>query len=213
MLSGSLGVIVCMPLAQYRTAAFLAKNRDFVVGEHQALLQASEDPFIAALFPAEPEANGNAPVRKKIHLSKRPGKSRKYDVLYELCHACHCAAGMRSLSALSFELARMKALLRPRLKMAWASILGQELARRAGAATRSAQARQLGTWSSERNPIPKRVRCAGGRARRQGGPGLQVQLCGQPVQAPAGRADGGAAPHGAALHPLHQTQLIQPVRP
>ena len=50
-------------LAQYRTAAFLAKNRDFVVGEHQALLQASADPFIAALFPAEAEANGNAPVR------------------------------------------------------------------------------------------------------------------------------------------------------
>ncbi|KAK9836002.1 hypothetical protein WJX81_005192 [Elliptochloris bilobata] len=47
---------------QYRTAAFLAKNRDFVVGEHQALLQASARPFVAALFPAEAEANGNAPA-------------------------------------------------------------------------------------------------------------------------------------------------------
>jgi len=49
--------------AQYRTAAFLAKNRDFVVGEHQALLQASARPFVAALFPPEAEANYSAPVR------------------------------------------------------------------------------------------------------------------------------------------------------
>ncbi len=48
--------------AQYRTAAFLAKNRDFVVGEHQALLQASARPFVAGLFPGEPDSNGNAPV-------------------------------------------------------------------------------------------------------------------------------------------------------
>jgi hypothetical protein len=34
-----------------------------VVGEHQALLQASARPFVAALFPPEAEANYSAPVR------------------------------------------------------------------------------------------------------------------------------------------------------
>ena len=44
----------------YKTDNFLAKNRDFVVAEHQALLQASKEGFVQTLFPAEPEANGNA---------------------------------------------------------------------------------------------------------------------------------------------------------
>lgn len=44
--------------------------------------------------------------------------------------------------------------------------------------------------------------------------GQQLQVCqrGRPLQAAAGRADGGPAPHGAPLHPLHQAQLLQPVR-
>ena len=44
----------------YKTESFLAKNRDFVVAEHQGLLQASGEGFVQLLFPAEPEANGNA---------------------------------------------------------------------------------------------------------------------------------------------------------
>ena len=44
----------------YKTENFLAKNRDFVVAEHQALLQASGEAFVQSLFPPEPEANGNA---------------------------------------------------------------------------------------------------------------------------------------------------------
>ena len=44
----------------YKTENFLAKNRDFVVAEHQALLQASAESFVQLLFPAVPEANGNA---------------------------------------------------------------------------------------------------------------------------------------------------------
>ncbi len=43
----------------YKTENFLAKNRDFVVAEHQALLQSSVESFVQLLFPAEPEANGN----------------------------------------------------------------------------------------------------------------------------------------------------------
>ncbi|GJP53786.1 hypothetical protein CLOM_g12923 [Closterium sp. NIES-68] len=35
----------------YQTDLFLEKNKDYVVMEHQALLGASEDPFVAALFP------------------------------------------------------------------------------------------------------------------------------------------------------------------
>ena len=40
----------------YRTQAFLAKNRDFVVAEHQALMQASGDDFVCALFPPDADA-------------------------------------------------------------------------------------------------------------------------------------------------------------
>ncbi|CAL8460835.1 g366 [Coccomyxa elongata] len=43
----------------YKTDNFLPKNRDFVVAEHQVLLQASSEAFVQVLFPAEPEANGN----------------------------------------------------------------------------------------------------------------------------------------------------------
>ena len=47
----------------YKTDYFLPKNRDFVVAEHQNLLQASSQGFVQLLFPPEAEANGNA-VRK-----------------------------------------------------------------------------------------------------------------------------------------------------
>lgn len=42
----------------YRTDNFLAKNRDFVVAEHQALLGASDQDFVRQLFP--PDADGPA---------------------------------------------------------------------------------------------------------------------------------------------------------
>ena len=37
----------------YKTENFLAKNRDFVVAEHQTLLGASVHEFVRALFPPE----------------------------------------------------------------------------------------------------------------------------------------------------------------
>ena len=40
----------------YKTQNFLDKNRDFVVAEHQALMQASSQPFTHLLFPADPDA-------------------------------------------------------------------------------------------------------------------------------------------------------------
>ena len=40
----------------YKTDNFLAKNKDFVVAEHQQLMQNSDQPFVRMLFPAEPEA-------------------------------------------------------------------------------------------------------------------------------------------------------------
>ena len=43
----------------YKTDYFLPKNRDFVVAEHQVLLQASSQTFVQLLFPSEAEANGN----------------------------------------------------------------------------------------------------------------------------------------------------------
>jgi myosin heavy subunit len=39
----------------YKTDNFLIKNRDFVVAEHQALLQASASSYIRGLFPPDPE--------------------------------------------------------------------------------------------------------------------------------------------------------------
>ena len=38
----------------YRTQNFLDKNRDFVVAEHQALMEASSQTFVHLLFPADP---------------------------------------------------------------------------------------------------------------------------------------------------------------
>ena len=45
----------------YKTDNFLVKNKDFVVAEHQQLLQNSDQPFVCMLFPAEPEdaSDGN----------------------------------------------------------------------------------------------------------------------------------------------------------
>ena len=40
----------------YKTDNFLNKNKDFVVAEHQQLMQSSDQPFVCMLFPAEPEA-------------------------------------------------------------------------------------------------------------------------------------------------------------
>ena len=40
----------------YKTDNFLVKNKDFVVAEHQQLMQSSDQPFVQMLFPAEPEA-------------------------------------------------------------------------------------------------------------------------------------------------------------
>lgn len=49
----------------YKTDNFLIKNKDFVVAEHQQLMQSSDQPFVCMLFPAEPEApaDGNNKVR------------------------------------------------------------------------------------------------------------------------------------------------------
>ena len=40
----------------YKTQNFLDKNRDFVVAEHEALMQASSEPFTHLLFPSDPDA-------------------------------------------------------------------------------------------------------------------------------------------------------------
>ena len=39
----------------YRTENFLNKNKDFVVAEHQLLMQNSSEAFVRALFPADDE--------------------------------------------------------------------------------------------------------------------------------------------------------------
>ena len=47
----------------YRTQNFLDKNRDFVVAEHQALMQASTSGLVRTLFPPDPDEPVASPVR------------------------------------------------------------------------------------------------------------------------------------------------------
>lgn len=44
-----------MPQVTYSAEFFLDKNKDYVVAEHQALLDASKCSFVANLFPPLPE--------------------------------------------------------------------------------------------------------------------------------------------------------------
>ncbi|KAJ4722846.1 Myosin [Melia azedarach] len=44
----------------YQTELFLDKNKDYVVGEHQALLSASTCPFVSGLFPPLPEESSKS---------------------------------------------------------------------------------------------------------------------------------------------------------
>ena len=46
----------CALQVSYSTDNFLVKNRDFVVAEHQLLLENSSETFIKVLFPPEAEA-------------------------------------------------------------------------------------------------------------------------------------------------------------
>ena len=48
----------------YHTEHFLDKNRDFVVAEHQGLLQGSGSPYVRMLFPPDDDTTtGASPVR------------------------------------------------------------------------------------------------------------------------------------------------------
>ena len=46
----------------YHTQNFLDKNRDFVVAEHQSLMQAAGSSFVQALFPPDPDEPVASPV-------------------------------------------------------------------------------------------------------------------------------------------------------
>ena len=49
----------------YRTENFLNKNKDFVVAEHQQLMQNSSVAFVRGLFPPEPEETTPQKVRER----------------------------------------------------------------------------------------------------------------------------------------------------
>jgi myosin-5 len=44
----------------YQADLFLDKNKDYVVAEHQELLNASKCPFVASLFPPLPEESSKS---------------------------------------------------------------------------------------------------------------------------------------------------------
>ena len=50
----------------YRTESFLDKNKEFVVAEHQQLMQNSTVDFVRSLFPPEPEES-QAPSKVSQH--------------------------------------------------------------------------------------------------------------------------------------------------
>ena len=56
----------------YRTENFLNKNKDFVVAEHQQLMQNSSVEFVRALFPPEAEETTPQKVRNRLEYLKRP---------------------------------------------------------------------------------------------------------------------------------------------
>eukprot|EP00887_Chlorella_sp_A99_P001914 scaffold18.g1914.t1 len=57
----------------YKTDAFLDKNRDFVVAEHQALLGGSTQSFVAGLFPPDDSADAGAPGGGRTPGPRTPG--------------------------------------------------------------------------------------------------------------------------------------------
>ena len=84
----------------YKTQNFLDKNRDFVVAEHQALMQASSETFTHLLFPSDPDAVRAAALLSQC--SSRAGSGANH-----LPRAC-CARKSRTVSDLpgcAFELA------------------------------------------------------------------------------------------------------------
>lgn len=55
----------------YKTGNFLAKNKDFVVAEHQQLMQNSSVSFVTALFPSEvEETNDKVPPPPPLYFVK-----------------------------------------------------------------------------------------------------------------------------------------------
>lgn len=55
MVSHFHNVFILLVQVTYQADQFLDKNKDYVVAEHQALLNASRCPFVANLFPPLPE--------------------------------------------------------------------------------------------------------------------------------------------------------------
>lgn len=66
----------------YKTDSFLIKNKDFVVAEHQQLMQSSDQPFVCMLFPAEPEAPADS---NKVNFL--PGRIVRCKAVVEQDHA------------------------------------------------------------------------------------------------------------------------------
>ena len=63
-----------MRQVSYNTDNFLEKNRDFVVAEHQLLLEASSQDFVRTLFPPDPDAGEQVPTPSSNELSNsEPG--------------------------------------------------------------------------------------------------------------------------------------------
>ncbi|DBA65606.1 TPA: hypothetical protein ACH3X2_002670 [Trebouxia sp. C0005] len=77
----------------YKTDNFLVKNKDFVVAEHQQLMQSSDQPFVRMLFPVEPEAvadggkGGRGKVGQGYKFSSVGSRFKKQ--LSELMEALH----------------------------------------------------------------------------------------------------------------------------
>lgn len=69
------------PQVTYQADFFLDKNKDYVVAEHQDLLNASSCPFVAALFPALPEETAKS---SKFSSIGSRFKVKLYLILFQL---------------------------------------------------------------------------------------------------------------------------------
>ena len=75
------------PQVTYQSDQFLDKNKDYVVAEHQELLNASKCPFVSGLFPPATEENtksskSSIATRFKVTFLHQNGDMTTFTLLY-----------------------------------------------------------------------------------------------------------------------------------
>ncbi len=77
----------------YKTDNFLDKNKDFVVAEHQAMLQASAFPFMRLLFPPEVVDETNDRVSGRVLSHRRAHRLGPHNLQAKMIVKQDCKTG------------------------------------------------------------------------------------------------------------------------